>query len=530
MDILNPCRSRFWQYLLFAAVFPETAAFLTRNLPGCNLGKTSQLQRGGMGMVMTTPEPTTQSTSSDDIVPLKEKPSSLIRAEEWFAAAVQERRPFAATVLEPLAQSGMEVLQSIEKLPTRKDEPYRYADLESLYRTRYTAPAEQSSITAEDVQPYFMEETEGRRLVFVDGVMDQSLTDLSAVPSGVFIGSISQVEENKLTSVLEQLALVPELDADYRTTQGSTSFAALNLACLADAAVMIVPAGVVVEKSIQVVFISTSEADRPSLCNHRLLVIANEDSKLNFIQNNIGKGSSHFSNGLTRLIVHQNASVIHTYLQEQPEEVQGLETVLSEVAGAGNYNLTSITYGGDKTRLNIQIDLNGEEALGQIEGAVVSGGQQSIAHYTSIRHNAENTKSRQQQRNILGESSDIVFKGRIRVEQIAQETDSDQLCRSLMLSDKAAVTAMPSMEIIADQVKCTHGATITDMSEEDLFYFQSRGIDRQKARNMIVLGFAREICANVKCEKFGERIYAKVATIVPKEETRSLDDYEFQSI
>jgi len=457
------------------------------------------------------------------------KPAALVHAEEWFGAMSTQRRAAATPVLDSIALSGANVLKSIEKLPTRKDEPYRYSDLESLYRNKYIAATGSSLVSSKQLEPYFTESSAGRRLVFVNGVMDTALSDLSSVPKEVFYGSIADLSEDKVGPVLEKLSFIPEINADRNTGQGSTPFAALNLACLADAALLIAPPGFKAEQPFQVVFLSTTEKDALSFTNYRFLVLAGQESEFTVMQNSVGQGGGHFSNGLSRIILDKNATVDHFYIQEQPEDCQVLDTILSEVFKDARYSVAAIGYGADKARLNVQVELSDEGAFGEVNGAMFGSGRQNLDFHTSIRHNAENTQSAQQQKNIVGEASDIVFKGRIRVEQVAQGTDSSQLCRSLMLSDKGTVTVMPSLEIIADQVKCSHGATVSDMSEEDLFYFAARGIDRQKAQEMIVLGFANEIANKISCEKFRTRIFEKISRVVPKD-TSVNREFDFQSI
>mmetsp|Transcript_21782 Transcript_21782/g.36051 ORF Transcript_21782/g.36051 Transcript_21782/m.36051 type:complete len:563 (+) Transcript_21782:97-1785(+) len=502
-----------------------------------------------------------EQASSD--APRDDKPASVRRAEEWFENCLAEGLSCTpvADALAPLKEQGAALLADL-KIPSRRDEPYRYSDLESLYRTKYEAAMAGSGSTGDSADALVRERAlgggvargsliflpgeaaeeggrcAGRRLVFVDGVFEAALSDLADVPAGVVAGSVAALSAEQLAAALPALSFVPELGADNarlghenkRTCQGSAPFGALNLAALQDAAVLLVPEGVDAgEKPFEVMFIASSEEAEAEgaparLSSHRLAVVAGAGARLALVQHACGLGSRHLANGLARVEVGAGAAVRHALLQEHPAApgARQLETVCAEVGEDGRYEFSTVALGGGDARLNVQVELSGERAHCGLRGAAFGGQDQNLAMYTTIRHNAEATTTEQVQRNVLGKNTDVVWKGRIRVEEVAQQTDADQLCASLMLSDQARVTAMPSMEIIADQVKCTHGATVSDMSEEELFYFAARGIGRQMARELIVLGFADEAAEEINCEKFQARLTEKVQSILPPSESRTL--------
>jgi Fe-S cluster assembly protein SufD len=205
----------------------------------------------------------------------------------------------------------------------------------------------------------------------------------------------------------------------------------------------------------------------------------------------------------------------------------------------GSFTSSLMELGGcGRSRIAISASLLRPGASASINGFSLSGGAQRADMRTNIHHIAQGTISRQEQRNMVGGRSTASFRGRIRVEQSAQQTDSEQLSRTILLSDHARIWATPSLEIIADDVKCTHGATVSDLSEEELFYLRSRGIDVVTARNILMYAFAEEIGSSVDKAIAGEfddenglrsRIIKRLENIVPQGE-KQLVGGEFQSV
>ncbi|CAM9734804.1 unnamed protein product, partial [Laminaria digitata] len=283
----------------------------------------------------------------------------------------------------------------------------------------------------------------------------------------------------------ELLTFLPETDADFRTTQGSLPFASLNQACFTDAAVITVADGVKVEKPIQVVFFSDG-SEGPTVSHPRLVVKAGEDSHVKFTQGYLSQGGVCLANGYTRVLVGDRANVEHDYMEEMQAADRMVDTVSVEQTANSTYSINQVLAGGFDTRANLQIDLLASGSHCNVFTAALTTKNQRQDVHSTIRHLAEGTTCLQEQRNVVSDTADCVFKGRIVIDQIAQKTDAQQLCRTLLVSDKARVTVMPSMEIIANDVKCTHGATICDLEDEELFYLMTRGISKIQVRRYIV--------------------------------------------
>jgi len=315
-------------------------------------------------------------------------------------------------------------------------------------------------------------------------------------------------------------------------------------------------------------------------CHPRTLVVAEEYAHLSVVQSCVDledDNSSHrpkLYNGYTQFFIKEGANVTHSYLEEtggivtagvelsdeeadlafengsgaRPREVEAQRPELKDthleaidvhiMGGKSAYEGTVVSVGGSgHVRLALSVSLLSPEAEATVNGFCLSGGTQRADVKTNIHHIAQGTTSRQVQKNMIGGRSTGSFRGRIRVEQSAQQTDSEQLSRSVLLSDKARAWAIPSLEIIADDVKCTHGSTVSDLSEEELFYLRSRGLGRSMARNLLMYAFAGDVCSCVDPVMLGsvdssqglqKRVIRRLENLVPQGE-RALKG-EFQSI
>ena len=296
-------------------------------------------------------------------------------------------------------------------------------------------------------------------------------------------------------------------------------------------------------------------------CHPRALVFAEEDSKLSFVQSTVdldeGVARPTLYNGYTQIFVEKGATVEHSYLEESggavtgatevndkdlpegvtpPREIESkrpglknthLEAIDVHVTGEnGSYTSTIMSVGGSgRVRNALSISLLKTGTHAGINGFSLTGGAQRTDMKTNIHHIAQGCTSAQVQKNMIGGRSTGSFRGRIRVEQSAQQTESDQISRTILLSDRARAWAAPTLEIIADDVQCAHGATVSDLSEEELFYLRSRGLDTAIARNLLMYAFAGDIGSKVEpamqgavdgSEGLQKRVVRRLQNLVPQ--------------
>jgi Fe-S cluster assembly protein SufD len=328
------------------------------------------------------------------------------------------------------------------------------------------------------------------------------------------------------------------------TQQGTACFVALNTMRTGAVACIRVPkdhdVGEEVTLPILVVNAVTKDAgavvgNEGVALHPRTLVVAEENSQLSFVQScvDLDDGSEHkpkLYNGFTQIFVKEGANVTHSFLEESgglvtagveksdddfeegqplPRKIESerpelkdthFETFDIQLLGDdARYEGTLIGVGGSgRVRFGHSVSLLKPGTHANIKGFFLSGGAQRTDCKTNIHHIAQGTSSEQLQKNMIGGRATGAFRGRIRVEQSAQQTNSAQISRTVLLSDKSRAWAIPSLEIIADDIQCTHGATVSDLSEEELFYLRSRGLDRTQARNLLMYAFAGDICACVE--------------------------------
>ena len=226
--------------------------------------------------------------------------------------------------------------------------------------------------------------------------------------------------------------------------------------------------------------------------------------------------ASTFVNANTRIVIARNAKLTHMYAQESDAANRHVEVLSVRVQGESSYDVALLQMGGRISRANVHVDLMETGANCSVNGVTLAQAKQSLDLHSSITHDAPQALSRQQQRNVIGDRGEAIFKGRIRIPKHAQLTDSDQLCRTIMLGDRARIIAMPTLEITADNVVCSHGASVADLDENSMFYLASRGIDRQEARKLLLGGFMLELLTGFPMDKASiKRIQRKVENMNP---------------
>lgn len=372
----------------------------------------------------------------------------------------------------------------------------------------------------------------------------------------------------------------PTSQFSMNNQQGTACFVALNSVRSGAVAHIHVPSDVEANPVLVVNAVTKSggladcEEGKGVAIHPRTLLTAGANSKVSLIQSYVDLDTTgdeifnqKFINGCTQIYIESGANVTHSYLEEtggivtggveNTDEEEGVnskkeieaqrdelrdthfESIDVHVVGEeGLYETAALCVGGSgKSRIAVSASLLKPGAHATINGFSLSGGAQRTDFRTNIHHVAQGTTSRQSQKNMVGGRATTSFRGRIRVEQSAQQTDSEQLARTILLSDKAKIWAIPSLEIIADDVKCTHGATVSDLSEEELFYLRSRGVDKITSRNLLMYGFVDEIgsCVDdaVQGHKDDEnclknRIIKRLQNVVPQGE-RAIKG-EFQSV
>ena len=368
-------------------------------------------------------------------------------------------------------------------IPTKRDEEWRFTDLSPLLQVNFQKPdtfdLPQSTATELTLPEAPI------RLVFVNGVYAPQLSAVADLPEGLVVTNLAQLPTTYRTKVSKYLA----------QEQGAATevFTALNTAGLTDAAVVWVARNQQVETPIQVQFISTT-GETPSVSQPRCLVVAEVGSKLTLIENYqaVGEGV-YFTNAVTEIAIEENAQVSHTRVERESKAAFHIGKSAIAQARDSRYTCNAISVGSKLSRHNLEVLQTGEQTETTLNGLTIAAGEQLSDTHSVMAYTKPYGTSNQLHKCIVTDKAHAVFNGKVFVPQAAQLTNAGQLNRNLLLSPKARVDTKPQLEITADNVKCSHGATVSQLEADEVFYLQSRGLNETDARNLLVDAFAAEI-------------------------------------
>jgi Fe-S cluster assembly protein SufD len=367
--------------------------------------------------------------------------------------------------------------------PTTHDEDWRFTNIAGIARTAFRA-AGAATIAKADLAQFIFEGT-AARLVFVNGRYTPSLSALKSLPHGVTVASLREQIEQHPETVEKHLGRYADTQRD--------PFVALNTAFLSDGAYVHVARGVVVDAPIFLLYLSTQE-DAPTMTHPRNLIVAEDESQVTVVEDyaSVGGESVVLSNAVTELVAGESTVAQHYLIEREHLKAFNVSTLRIEQGRSANVSSHSVLLGGGLVRNNVHPVLAGEGGECLINGLFLGTGRQHLDNFMHVEHAAPHCGSRQFYNGILDGQAHGVFHGRIVVHKPAQKTDAKQTNRNLLLSDDAQIDTKPQLEIYADDVKCTHGATIGQIEENALFYLQSRGISEIEARNLLLMAFAEE--------------------------------------
>ncbi len=281
----------------------------------------------------------------------------------------------------------------------------------------------------------------------------------------------------------------------YHATIDRNPFVALNTAFLKDFVFLGVPPGAIITEPIRLDFLLSGGA-KPSVTHPRVLIIVGENAQCTIVETYVG-GGSYFTNAVTEIIAADGSVVDHYKLQRESLKAFHVSTLQAYVGRGASFSSHNISFGAALTRNDVGARLD-EGAEATLNGLYIAGGSQHVDNHTVIDHSKPHGTSHELYKGILDGESSAVFNGRIIVRKDAQKTDSKQTNKNLVLSDGAVINTKPELQILADDVRCTHGATIGQLDAEALFYLQSRGIAATDARGLLTYAFAQDVIDRIK--------------------------------
>lgn len=388
--------------------------------------------------------------------------------------------------LDQLRASAMDSV-SMLRMPTTGDEEWRFTDISPLSRLPY--PVAQAHVATalhrSSIEHYYLEETT-QCLVFVDGHFAPDLSNI-ADDAGIIAGNLSSLITTHADTITHNLSQLAEFQDDI--------FTALNTAFLRDGACIIVQKNVSVATPIHLLFISSQKA---VTSYPRCLLIAEPGSKVTIIEDYVStETTAYVTNAVVEMNLADSARVDHIRVQRDNQHAFHIGNCTASLAHASQYHSVSIALGAYISRYNLNIILEGDGAECTTDGLTLISGQQLADTHTFIDHTKPYGKSRQLHKCIIDGMAHGVFNGKIMVRPHAQQTDSSQLSRNLLLTNKSRIDTKPQLEIFADDVKCAHGATVGQLDKEEIFYLKSRGLSDLAARNLLTYAFGGEVIDRV---------------------------------
>ena len=384
-------------------------------------------------------------------------------------------------------------------LPTLHHEDWRFTNVASIAKMPFKPAFDPSADGAMDqLGNRAFANLPGSRLVFVNGQFAPRLSEVKQLPAGVKVGN--------LAAALSSDAAALEKHLGRYAQPADNGFAALNQAFFLDGGFVHVPADTVVEDPIQFVHVATGKQNGATF-HPRNLVIAEANSHVTILENYVSLGSAgYFTNAVTELVAGDHARLELVKFQDEATDAFHIAAFHGEFGRGSNVHVHSFALGAKLSRNNLRIKLAGEGLECVLNGLYLTRGDQLADHHMVVEHAQPHCASHEYFNGILDDKSRGVFHGRILVQEIAQKTDAKQTNKNLLLSDDAIANTKPQLEIYADDVKCTHGATIGQLNEESIFYLRSRGIGPETARRMLIHAFAGEIIERIQHEAAREEL------------------------
>ncbi|OKH40411.1 Fe-S cluster assembly protein SufD [[Phormidium ambiguum] IAM M-71] len=439
------------------------------------------------------------------IAQVANRESFLPKLVNQYRKLEKDKHESCAYGLKDLRDAAAEYLLGA-KFPTTKDEEWRFTDISPLLEIPLQVPelTQEPNLAFSSLSlPVSSDDELPLRVVFVNGYYAPHLSTMETSFSSLefFVGNLSNAPENYQTRIRELL---------NQEQQYNDVFTALNIAGLADAAVVYVPKNQQIETPIHLLFI-TMPGETPILAQPHCLIVAESGSSVTVVEDFAVIGNvATFTNAVTQIWLGENAAVNHIRLQREGREAIHVGRSAIAQSRDSRYTCNAISLGGKISRHNLEVFQTGEQTETTINGLTMIAGEQLSDTHSAINLTKPHGTTRQLHKCIVADKAHAVFNGKVFVPQAAQLTDAAQLNRNLLLSPKARVDTKPQLEITADNVKCSHGATVSQLDAEEVFYLQSRGLNENDSRNLLINAFAAEIINKLPITSLRKTLYSVV--------------------
>ncbi|MBK7598416.1 MAG: Fe-S cluster assembly protein SufD [Acidobacteria bacterium] len=383
--------------------------------------------------------------------------------------------------------------------PTTRNEEWKYTNVAPILKVPYREifDLDADGLTVERIAPFTFVESRHSQMVFINGIYSKELSDLSGLPESAVVTSLAGMTEEQALVASRHLAAYAKYQDD--------AFTALNTAHIGDGALVYIPGGKIVETPVHVIFISTSE--EASATHPRVLIIAGKGAMATIIESYVStEDNVYLTNAVTEVFAAEESAITHYRLQEESEKAFHVATTQVHQERESNYVSYAFSLGAEIARHTLNVVLTDEHTDTTIDGLYVVTGKQHVDNHTTMDHSKPNCTSHQLYKGILDGKSRAVLKGKVLVREGALLTEAHQLNKNLLLSKDSSVDTKPQLEIFADDVKCSHGATVGQLEDDELFYLASRGIAPEQARALLTFGFAEDVISKIKLKSVRKQL------------------------
>ncbi len=432
--------------------------------------------------------------------------------EDVFLAKILQQRPSAP--VDKLDKETGEWLTNIREqsaswvsrltVPTKKDEEWRFTDIAELLDLDIVAPVsipqKNSSEIVDDIIGGFPEANE-TCLVFINGEYSEQFSNLSGLPEGIYVGSLTNLPEAYCKYFRPFLGTIPGKEE---------VFTSLNTASISDVAIIWAAPNTVVEKPIHLLFLSLTPEDCIAIAQPRAWIVAERNCELTIVEEYNGP-SCYITNAVTEVFLGENAQINHTRLQKESDTAYHIGKTAVSQQKDSRYTLNEINLGGKISRHTPEVYQTGSQTETNLNGLTVAKDEQNADTHSIIQLNHPHGTTDQLHKCLVSDRAHTIFNGKVFVPKPAQLTNASQLNRNLLLSPKARVDTKPELQITADNVKCSHGATVSQLEADEIFYLRSRGLTENDARQLLIDAFVAEIIERIPVKSVRENIQFYIA-------------------
>jgi Fe-S cluster assembly protein SufD len=420
--------------------------------------------------------------------------SQILDIKKWYISNFESfENSLNGGSLKPFHQVRKDAIANFSNLnfPTTHDEDWRFTNIAPLLKHNFK-PADKTKLKQKQIKNFLFKRISSNMIVFVNGHFAPELSKLKSLPDGITVGSIADEIKNGSSIIDEYLSKY----ANYKTQ----IFTALSTAFTQDGAFIHVHDNKVIEEPINILFITVAGEEK-ILSQPRNLFVAGKNSQVTIIERYVSLDEGiYFTNVVSEIVTGENSSINHIKIQEESSKAFHVSRTEIDQEKNSNFVSYSISLGGEISRYDVNSKFNDEGGECSLNGLYLLTGSQLYDTHSLIDHAKPHCTSHEHYKGILDDTSRGVFNGKVIVRKDAQKTNAFQKNNNIILSDGALVNTKPQLEIFADDVKCSHGATVGQFDQDSLFYLKTRGIGEEKARDILIHAFASDVIKSIKVE------------------------------